>query len=280
MGAVMEMEARRVTLRNGRQVELRECVTLEEMGACVRLQGETWGYEGNDVIPRRAFVVARHVGGQVIGAFEPEGGELVGFAMALPGVKHGEPGKSGVPEAYLHSHMLAVEADWRNAGLGQRLKLAQRDEALGRGLDLMEWTFDPLEGKNAFLNLSRLGVVVRRYLPDFYGVSSSRLQNGLPTDRLLAEWYLDSSRVASRIAGEGQASGPIPIPVEFETKERIMIPAAVSEWKAAGEMGRVLEVQRENRRQFEDAFAAGLAVVGFERDAHGNGIYELAEWAG
>jgi predicted GNAT superfamily acetyltransferase len=272
MGAVMEMEARRVTLRNGRQVEIRECVTLEELSACVRLQGETWGYEGNDIIPRRAFVVARHVGGQVIGAFAREGGKLVGFAMALPGVKQLGPGKSGVAEAYLHSHMLAVEADWRNAGLGQRLKLAQREEALGRGLDRMEWTFDPLEGKNAFLNISRLGVVVQRYLPDFYGVSSSRLQNGLPTDRLLAEWCLDSSRVASRIAGEGQAPPQV--------KERIVIPAAVSEWKAAGEMWRVLEVQRENRRQFEDAFAAGLAVVGFERDAHGNGIYELAEWAG
>jgi len=272
MGAVMRMEVRRVTLRNGRQVEVRECSTLEEMAECVRLQGETWGYEGNDVIPRRAFIVARHIGGQVIGAFAPDGGRMVGFAMALPGVKEQEARASGVPEAYLHSHMLAVEPEWRNEGLGQQLKLVQREEALGRGIDRMEWTFDPLESKNAHLNIHRLGVVVRRYLPDFYGVSSSRLQYGLPTDRLLAEWHLDSTRVASRIAGDCQ---PLP-PIE----ERIMIPAAMSAWKAAGEVARAREVQQENRKQFEQAFAAGLAVVGFVRDEQGNGIYELAEWAG
>lgn len=272
MGAAMRMEARRVTLRSGRQVEVRECATLEEMADCVRLQGETWGYEGNDIIPRRAFVVARHIGGQVIGAFAPEGGRLLGFAMALPGVKERKAGEDGVPESYLHSHMLAVEPEWRNEGLGQALKLVQREEALSRGIDRMEWTFDPLEGKNAHLNIHRLGVVVRRYLPDFYGVSSSRLQNGLPTDRLLAEWHLDSKRVASRIAGDSQPLPPL--------KERIMIPAAMSAWKAAGEVARAREVQQANRKQFERAFAAGFAVVGFVRDEQGNGIYELAEWAG
>lgn len=266
------IEARRVTLRSGRQVELRECRTLEELGACVTLQGETWGYEGNDIIPRRGFVVARHIGGQVMGAFEPESGGLVGFAMALPGVKKREPEESGVPRAYLHSHMLAVRPEWRNEGLGQKLKLLQREEALGRGMDRMEWTFDPLEGKNAYLNIHRLGVVVHRYLPDFYGVSSSRLQNGLPTDRLLAEWHLDSKRVASRVAGDPEPLPPI--------KERVMIPAEISVWKAAGEMARAREVQQANRKQFERAFAAGLAVVGFVRDEQGNGIYELAEWAG
>ncbi|MGC8549893.1 MAG: GNAT family N-acetyltransferase [Acidobacteriaceae bacterium] len=272
MGEAIRMEARRVTLRNGRQVEVRECVTLEEMADCVRLQGETWGYEGNDIIPRRAFIVARHIGGQVIGAFMPEGGRMVGFAMALPGVKERKAGESRVPAAYLHSHMLAVEPEWRDSGLGQRLKLAQREEALARGIDRMEWTFDPLEGKNAHLNIHRLGVVARRYLADFYGVSSSRLQNGLPTDRLLAEWHLDSKRVASRIGGDSEPLPPV--------KERIMIPAAMSAWKAAGEVARAREVQEENRKQFERAFAAGLAVVGFVRDEQGNGIYELAEWTG
>ncbi len=272
MGAVMEMGAQRSTLRNGREVVVRTCETLEELGACVRLQGEVWGYEGNDIIPRRAFVVARHIGGQVIGAFEVEGGRLVGFAMALPGVKAHKAGRSGVPQPYLHSHMLAVEEDWRNSGLGQKLKILQREEALSRGIERMEWTFDPLEGKNAFLNIHRLGVVVRRYLPDFYGVSSSRLQNGLPTDRLLAEWHLNSVRVTSRIAGDPQPLPPI--------KERIMIPAEMSDWKAAGEIERARKIQENNRKQFDEAFGAGLAVVGFVRDAQGNGIYELAEWAG
>lgn len=270
-GATCSMDARRVTLRSGRQVELRCCEALDELGACVRMQGEVWGYEGNDIVPRRAFIVARHIGGQVIGAFDPESGQLVGFAMALPGVKKHEPGQSGVPQAYLHSHMLAVDPAWRNEGLGQKLKILQREEALNRGLDRMEWTFDPLETKNAYLNIHRLGVVVHRYLPDFYGVSSSRLQNGLPTDRLLAEWHLTSAGVAGRLSGDG-AAPPV--------KEHIMIPADISVWKAAGEMARVREVQQTNRKDFERAFTGGLAVVGFHRDEQGNGIYELAEWPG
>ncbi len=264
--------AQRTTLRSGRQVNLRACHTFAELDACVRLQGEVWGYEGNDIIPRRAFVVARHVGGQVVGAFEPEGGRLVGFAMALPGAKARKPGQAGVPEAYLHSHMLAVEPAWRDEGLGQKLKLLQREEALSRGMDWMEWTFDPLEGKNAFLNIHRLGVIVRRYLPNFYGVSSSRLQNGLPTDRLLAEWHLNSARVAGRLRGD---EGMPPL-----VKEHIMIPAEMSAWKAEGEVERARDVQQANQEKFERAFAAGLAVVGFRRDERGNGIYELAEWPG
>lgn len=272
MEDMLAADARRVVLRSGRPVDLRGCKTLEELDACVRLQGEVWGYDGNDLIPRRAFVVARHIGGQVVGAFDPEGGVLVGFAMALPGVKQREPGQTGVPRAYLHSHMLAVDPAWRNEGLGQKLKILQREEALSRGLDRMEWTFDPLETKNAYLNIHRLGVVVRRYLPDFYGVSSSRLQNGLPTDRLLAEWHLASDRVASRMSGGSPQLPPV--------RERVVVPAEIFEWKAAGEIARARDVQQKNRSQLEHAFAAGLAIVGFDRDDEGNGIYELAEWAG
>ncbi len=176
------------------------CEGLEELGACVRLQIETWGYDESDVVPRKAFLVAQKIGGQVIGAFDSaiSGGgaesgaeSLVGFAFSLPGVKSGQ----GEPRAYLHSHMLAVKEGYRNHGLGTQLKLEQRREALSRGIRLMEWTFDPLEIKNAFLNIHRLGAVVREYRVNFYGLSSSRLQGGLPTDRLLAEWRLDSSRV-------------------------------------------------------------------------------------
>ena len=190
-------------------IEIRGCEGLEELGACVRLQIETWGYDEGDVVPRKAFLVAQKIGGQVIGAFDSaiSGGgaesgaeSLVGFAFSLPGVKSGQ----GEPRAYLHSHMLAVKEGYRNHGLGTQLKLEQRREALSRGIRLMEWTFDPLEIKNAFLNIHRLGAVVREYRVNFYGLSSSRLQGGLPTDRLLAEWRLDSSRVKQlwRVARE------------------------------------------------------------------------------
>ncbi len=164
--------------------------TLEQFERCVVLQLEVWGYSDGDVIPRRVFVVAQRIGGQVIGAFD--GDTIVGFAMSLPGYRNGKP--------YLHSHMLAVLPEYRNVGLGRRLKLAQRDDAIARGFDLMEWTFDPLEIKNAHLNIARLGAISRRYQPDFYGPSSSPLQGGLPTDRLYAEWWLRSPRVVKYAA--------------------------------------------------------------------------------
>ncbi len=171
-------------------IHIQPLTTLEHFERCVVLQIEVWGYSDGDVIPRRVFVVAQRIGGQVIGAFD--GDTLVGFAMSLPGYRDGKP--------YLHSHMLAVLPQYRNAGIGRRLKLAQRDDAIARGFDLMEWTFDPLEIRNAHLNIARLGVIVRRYQPDFYGPSSSPLQGGLPTDRLYAEWWLRSDRVAEYTA--------------------------------------------------------------------------------
>jgi predicted GNAT superfamily acetyltransferase len=249
------------TTRNGRKVVLRACESFDDLDACVQMQGEVWGFDPTDLIPRRGFVVARHAGGQVLGAFD-EAGRLAGFAMAVPAVK-GDP-----PRPYLHSHMLAVDAGWRNEGLGQALKAFQREEALSRGIHHMEWTFDPLELKNAFLNIHKLGATARTYLPDFYGVSSSRLQNGLPTDRLVAEWHLDSDRVRRALAGE---PGPLP-----SVEESIMIPAQIASWKATGNLARAAEVQRANRLRFEQAFANGLAVVNFRKDEHGNGIYELA----
>ncbi len=176
-------------------IEIRPCKGFDELEACVELQIETWGYDNTDIIPRKAFLVGQAIGGQVIGAFDKEIAEggaksLVGFVFSLPGVKVG----LGLPQAYLHSHMLAVKEAYRNRGLGRELKLEQRREALSRGIRHIEWTFDPLEIKNAFLNINRLGIIVRSYRPDFYGVSSSRLQGGLPTDRLLAEWRLDSAK--------------------------------------------------------------------------------------
>jgi predicted GNAT superfamily acetyltransferase len=192
----------------------------------------------------------------------------VGFAMSLPGIHI----VNGKPQPYMHSHMLAVREGYRNRGLGVQLKREQRVEALSRGLRHMEWTFDPLEIKNSFLNIHRLGAIVRGYRPDFYGVSSSRLQGGLPTDRLLAEWELDSPRVKAILEGR-PAAGKI---ADSDLAERIMVPAAIYQWKANGtDRERALAVQLENRRKFQEAFSQGLAVLGFSLDAEGNGIFEL-----
>jgi len=258
-------------------IVFRSCSGFDELEACVQLQIETWGYDGGDVIPRRAFLVAQKIGGQVIGAFDTEisgvpaeGGpeSLVGFAFSLPGVKTGD----GIPRAYLHSHMLAVREQYRNRGLGAKLKLEQRKEALSRRIRHMEWTFDPLEIKNAFLNIHKLGAIVCGYRVNFYGVSSSRLQGGLPTDRLLAEWELDSPRVLAILESNG-AGGQV---AEDRILVRIQVPASISEWKASdSDRERALAVQVENRRRFQEAFSQGLAVLGFVRDAEGNGVFEL-----
>src|SRR5204863_5815649 len=148
------------------QITIRKCESLEEMKACVTLQKEVWNFDDVDLIPLRMFVVSQKIGGQVIGAFD--GSTLVGFAFSIPGSRSGH--------AYLHSHMLAVRESYRNYGLGRRLKLAQRDDAIEHGVELLEWTFDPLEIKNAHLNLARLGAIARRYSVNHYGHSSSPLQ--------------------------------------------------------------------------------------------------------
>src|ERR1700722_18324694 len=242
------------------QVEIRSRTSLEHFERCVTLQLEVWGYNDGDVIPRRVFVVAQRIGGQVIGAFE--GDTLVGFAMSLPGYRDRKP--------YLHSHMLAVLPQYRNCGIGRRLKLAQRDDAIARGFDLMEWTFDPLEIRNSHLNISRLGVIVRRYQADFYGPSSPPLQGGLPTDRLYAEWWLRSGRVTDLLRGEPQPQ---------QILERITVPHTIYQWKQDPQKRSLaLTLQSENRAALESAFKRGLAVVGYERDAQDNGNFLLGLW--
>ena len=248
------------------QIRVAAITEIDDCERCVEIQLAVWGYSDGDVIPKRVFIVARAIGGQVIGAWA--GRELVGFAMALPGYRNGR--------AYLHSHMLAVLPEYRNAGLGRRLKLAQREDALARGIERMEWTFDPLEIKNAHLNIARLGAIARRYLPDFYGQSTSSLQGGLPTDRLVAEWCLNSNRVR-RILGEEPAAQPhTDSQPSDRVHERIEVPRAVSEWKQNPQQRKLAEqLQSSNRAALEAAFARGLAVIGYQRTAEGDGCFLL-----
>lgn len=247
-------------------VRIAPVTDLDDLARCVEIQLTVWGYSDGDVVPKRIFVVARAIGGQVIGAWV--GRELVGFAMALPGHRDGR--------SYLHSHMLAVLPEYRNAGLGRRLKLAQRADALARGIDHMEWTFDPLEIKNAHLNISRLGAVARRYLPDFYGPSSSALQGGLPSDRLVAEWWLNSARVRRILGEESATQSPQLDQASEKITERIDVPRAVYDWKQSPEQRTLAEqLQTRNRIALQASFARGLAVIGYHRTPEGDGRFLL-----
>jgi predicted GNAT superfamily acetyltransferase len=251
-----------VTAPGVERITIRKCRGIEEFQACVALQKEVWNFADVDVVPLRMFVVSEKIGGQIIGAFDGNR-ELVGFALSIPGERNGR--------AYLHSHMLAVRETWRNYGLGRRLKLAQRNDAIQQGIELLEWTFDPLEIKNAHLNLVRLGAIARRYSVNHYGDSSSPLQGGLPTDRLVAEWWLKSKRVTG-LLDRGQAPA-------IKAEEKIAVPAEIYAWKAeAATRGKAAEVQTRNRELFLRAFPQGLAVLGYERDQQGNGAFLLGRW--
>jgi predicted GNAT superfamily acetyltransferase len=249
------------------QIRIAHVSELADFERCVEVQLAVWGYSDGDLIPRRVFIVAQRIGGQVIGAYA--GDKLVGFAMSLPGYRNGH--------SYLHSHMLAVLPEYRNGGLGRRMKLAQRDDALARGFDLMEWTFDPLEIKNAHLNIVRLGAIVRRYIRNFYGTSTSPLQGGLPTDRLVAEWWLKSDRVRRILAGDAPDNPSKPA----SSLVQVQVPKDVREWKQTPDQRNLAEsLQTRNRIVLEAAFADGLAITGYERSRDGDGCFLLGPQAG
>lgn len=243
------------------RITIRKCSGIDEFKACVALQKEVWNFDDLDIVPLRMFVVSEKIGGQIIGAFD--GDHLVGFAFSIPGSRNGHP--------YLHSHMLAVREAFRNYGLGRSLKLAQREDAIAKGFELLEWTFDPLEIKNAYLNLVRLGAIARRYSVNHYGFSSSPLQGGLPTDRLVAEWWLKSKRVINLLE-----KGTAP---QFSIEKKISVPAPIYAWKASdADRPKAAEVQKRNRQEFIAAFRAGLVALGYERDEQGNGSFLLGHW--
>ena len=245
-------------------IEIRPLTAHAEFQDAVRLQQQIWGFEEIELLPLRLFVVALKVGGQVFGAFD--GQRMIGFCLAIPGLKPGGLKTGG--NSYLHSHMLGVLPEYRDAKVGKRLKLAQRDEALSRGIDLIEWTFDPLEIKNAFFNTERLGAIVRRYVFNQYGTTTSHLHGGLPTDRCIAEWWIGSPRAEAIIAGRPFERNPVEI--------RIAIPAEIAAIRS-DDPKRAREIQQQSSVQFQRAFDNGLAVIGFERSKEA-GTYLLGKW--
>jgi predicted GNAT superfamily acetyltransferase len=245
---------------NPSMVEIRKLTKHGEFAGAVDLQKEIWGFADVELLPLRLFVVAGKIGGQVLGAFDES--RMVAFCLAIPGLKAG--GKY-----YLHSHMLGVLPEYRNSGLGRQMKLRQREEALERGIDLIEWTFDPLELKNAYFNIERLGAIVRRFVRNQYGSTSSHLHGGLPTDRCTAEWWINSNRVRRILSGEADDSIAI--------KETVAVPANIAEARRA-DPARARQIQVDLGNSFEKLFARRLSVVRFETTEE-SGKYLLGEWA-
>jgi len=241
------------------EITVRKCESLDDFRRCVNLQRQIWGETDLEVEPATMFVVAAHTGGEVLGAFD--GDRMVGYTLAVVGLRN--------RVTYLHSHMTGVDSEYRNRGVGRMLKLFQRDEALGRGIRLIQWTFDPLEVRNAHFNLNRLGAVCREYHRNLYGVTTSPLHGGLETDRLLVEWHLDSARVVAAI--ENLVKDPA------ETPAAIELPPELERWQLE-DSSQVGAVQARVREEFTRWFAKGYAVIAF-RTAPGNRAYLLAPWS-
>ncbi|MDP9054900.1 MAG: acetyltransferase [Acidobacteriota bacterium] len=215
-------------------IVIRELSNEPELREALALQKTIWGFDDADLLPFRMLVVATKIGGQLLGAFHEPSERMIAFCLAIPGLRPG-----GNP--YLHSHMLGVLPEYRNVGVGRQLKLRQKDDALARGIDLIEWTFDPLDLKNAYFNIERLGTIVRRYVRNHYGISSSLLHGGFPTDRCVAEWWIQ---------------GPRP---RTEITDRIDVPPDIE--KAREQQARIAD-------DFERCFARGLAVVAMDRTSY------------
>lgn len=171
-------------------IEIRPFESIDEFQDCVKFQGDTWGGHFTERVPVAILKVSQRLEGVAAGAYDSNG-QLVGFVFGMTGVQKGE---------VVHwSDMLAVRPELRNSGLGLRLKSYQRSELLGRGIRKMHWTFDPLESKNAYLNLIKLGATSREYVKDIYGQTDSPLHSGIGTDRLVTTWIMDSERTTSRM---------------------------------------------------------------------------------
>jgi predicted GNAT superfamily acetyltransferase len=230
------------------QITIRKLKTADEARVCMDLQQRVWESSELEVVPHHMFVVAHRTGGQALGAFERD--RMVGFVLAFPGVHEGR--------VYLHSHMTAVLPECQGQGIGKKLKLAQREDALERGFDIIEWTFDPLQLGNANFNITHLGAIVREYLPNVYGNTTSQLDAGLPTDRLVAEWWIRESRVQHILGGR---------PPRLSTDVRtVRLPRRIREiCKTDPETAR--QIQSRLRLELEPLFNKSFAATAFELDA-------------
>jgi predicted GNAT superfamily acetyltransferase len=219
---------------------IRPLTEISEFQQCFELQRAVFGLGEGDLFPIRFYVVLNAIGGLVLGALEED--RVVGYVNSMPGIRDGKP--------YWYSQVMAVAKDHWNSGTASKLKMAQREHALQRGLRRIEWTFDPLESKNAYLNIAKLGVIVRHYHVNYYARIDSALHTGLDSDRLVAEWWIGKPCISAE-----PAQGDV---------RRVYIPADLQTLKKQS-LKSAQDVQLRVREQFSKNFQDDYFVAGFER---------------
>lgn len=238
-------------------ISIREIETFAELRAVEELQKEIWGVPDLDVVPLTHLIAAKAAGGVLIGAFDRQ--TMVGFVYGFVAQEHGEIAH--------HSHMLAVKHAYRNFHLGYKLKLAQREAVLAQGINLITWTFDPLQSLNAYFNFTKLGVISNRYVINFYGEEAASFLHQTGTDRFWVKWLLTSERVVQRLKTTN------PTRENPSDKLLIEIPADINTLQEQ-KPELALEWRQRTRREFTEAIAAGYTVVDFYREGT-KGIYIL-----
>ncbi|MCY7348609.1 MAG: GNAT family N-acetyltransferase [Pyrinomonadaceae bacterium] len=234
------------------KIEIRQCSTVEDLSRCVALQRETFALPEIEISPVRHFIVTEHAGGFTLGAFS--GAELVGFVLSVPAFFGNEK--------FFYSHMAAVKRDFQSSGIGAKLKWAQRETALTRNVKFIKWTFQPVQARNAFFNLEKLGVIIKSYEPNYYGTDYATLPEqtkkiGLDSDRLFAEWHLESEKVERLANGETCAEKDHAVKtIEIPNDWNALVKSDVK--TAAAEQTRV-------KKEFQTAFAEHLVCRSFER---------------
>jgi predicted GNAT superfamily acetyltransferase len=244
-------------------MEIRKIVTPREYLQVEEAQRRIFGFPDREIVPLNELVPIQKIGGYVFGAFE--GRKLVAFCFGCPGFKDGK--------AFHYSRMLGILPGCRDSGIGARMKLAQREFVLKQGLDLVTWTFDPLQSRNAHFNVEKLGVVIREYHVNLYAQSESRFNRGLDADRFTAEWWIRSKRVRDRAAGKRAVhdldawvpalEGPLPVRRAARgPRLRVEIPDDIDALKKA-DLRRARLWRSRTREVFVDLFGRGYGITGF-----------------
>lgn len=252
------------------EIVIRECSSVEDFQQCIDLERAVWNDADIGIMPIRLYMISKACNAPTFGAFEASGesaGRLVGFVHTMIALldKH----------VVYHSHLAAVLENWRHKDIGYKLKLAQRDHAIKAGVPLIIWTFDPLQSRNAHLNINKLGAIIRRYAVNYYGEGLSTVfDSASPSDRLFAEWWVTSAHVESALAGNRrsvQNTAPASAPRSEDELPSVSIPDDIEKVRSQS-VDDLLRLRVRVREDFQSALAGGAIVRGFRRE-DGTGRY-------